>query len=397
MRQTARIALTAAAFFLLIVAIMLNSTALFYMATAVIATIAASHLQAYLSVRGLHFERHAPQHARVGELVAVDITVWSDRRIRRPLVSVFDQLPPRLVYSDRTPSLPIAPAFDIPIQSQYMFRPQRRGVYRWSGLRVLGTDALGLVTKERVYDSSPVEMMVVPNAIRVDFDIPPAPAYGISESELGQGRGSGIEPRGVREYAAGDSLRYVHWRSSARRGKLLVKEFATGSYAITCFVLQRTRGTEIGVGASTTLEQMCANAAYMAELIVGQGGEICFPTHQSSSHGFQDHGQQVLATLAAIEPDSKLSISEEIAEARRTLPAGGLIFAFLGVADPGLPEEVKRCLHSGIQVVAMVYDAAGYLPPRSKETVHSASAPSFTEELQSAGARVHVVPKPASL
>jgi len=37
--------------------------------------------------------------------------------------------------------------------------------------------------------------------------------------------GSGNELFGVREYRAGDSLRRIHWRSSARRGELVVREY----------------------------------------------------------------------------------------------------------------------------------------------------------------------------
>lgn len=37
--------------------------------------------------------------------------------------------------------------------------------------------------------------------------------------------GSGTELFGVREYRPGDSLRRIHWRSSARRGQLVVREY----------------------------------------------------------------------------------------------------------------------------------------------------------------------------
>jgi uncharacterized protein (DUF58 family) len=37
--------------------------------------------------------------------------------------------------------------------------------------------------------------------------------------------GSGTEMFGVREYRPGDPLRRIHWRSSARRGELVVREY----------------------------------------------------------------------------------------------------------------------------------------------------------------------------
>lgn len=399
MRHLAGVALTTSALFLFVVALLLNSAALFYMSTAIIATIGASRIQAWLSVRGLHFDRDVPENAKVGELITVDLTVWSDRKIRRPLVSVVDGLPSRMVFADRTPSLPIAPAYDVPIVSKYSFRPLRRGNFRWSKVTVIGTDALGLVSMSREYDASPVELLVVPNPMPVDFDVPPAPAYGINESESGQGRGSGIEPRGIREYAYGDSLRYVHWRSSARAGKLLVKEFATGSFSAISFVFQRSRGSEIGTGAITTLEQMCANAAFMAEKLLRQGAEISFPTlgYTARSSEYHVQSKDLLATLALVQADSDMTISAEIDEARKAMPAGGLIYAFLCVADEGLPAEVKRCLAAGCKVVAMVYDAADYLPSRVRSNVNSAATLTYLETLRQAGAHVTLVSKPETL
>ena len=399
MRQAAGVALTTSAAFLVIVALLLNSAALFYMSTAIFATIAISRYQSFRSVRDLHFERQAPDSVKVGDRVKVEITVWSDRRIRRPLVVLEDLLPKRMVFADRGPSLPIAPAYDVPFASEYTFRPLRRGVYRWDGLRVRGTDVLGLVTTEKTYHTSPVELVVLPNPMPVDFEIPPAPAFGISDSEAGQGRGAGIEPRGVREYASGDSLRYVHWRSSARAGKLLVKEFATGSYAATSFVIQRTRGTDLGRGASTTLEQICSNAAYMAENMLKQGADVAFPTLGSAlrSSTYSENDRRLLSLLATVEADSEQTISEELARARSTMPAGGLLYVFLSVADPGLPKEIQYSLATGVQVVAMIYDAADYLPQRSAKSVHSAAAVDYAESLRLAGARIQIVSKPEAL
>ena len=133
-RSVVGLALGMAALFFAIVAILINTPILFYMGTALIATIAASRLQAWLSVRGLRFRREIPDAVKVGDPVTINLSVWSERKLRRPLITVLDTLPSRLVHTDKTISTPIAPAFDNPIRTQYRFRPIRRGVYRWSGI-----------------------------------------------------------------------------------------------------------------------------------------------------------------------------------------------------------------------------------------------------------------------
>src|ERR1051325_1126906 len=113
MRRLASLGLTTSAIFLAVVAVMLNSPNLFYMGTALLCTIAACRLQAWLSVRGLKFDRVAPESVAIGELVTVEITVQSEIKVKRPLITIWDNLPPRLMHTDRSPSLPVAPAFDV--------------------------------------------------------------------------------------------------------------------------------------------------------------------------------------------------------------------------------------------------------------------------------------------
>ena len=349
--------------FLIMVAVMLNSSALFYMGTAIIATIGASRLQAWLSVKGLKFERVTPERAQVGELVTAELIVWSDRRIRRPLITVTDILPPRLVHSDRSRSLPIAPAYDVPIRTQYRFRPLKRGRFKWSSLEVTGTDALGLVSMVRNYSTADAaEILVVPNPRPLDIDLPAASGWGTSETEHGQARGAGIEPRGVREYVSGDSLRYVHWRSSARRGHLLVKEFETGSHATIGFAIQHGRGTEIGNGANTTLERICSHAAYLSEQLLRNGALVVVAGEEGAKHSGAPHErqQQVLAALAEIEIDDSV-VSSDLLEVIRQVPRGGLVYIMVSMADEQLPGVISQASGLGISVAMLVYDPIDYL------------------------------------
>jgi len=394
LRSVAGVAVSTSAFFLATVAVMLNSPGLFYMSTALIATLAASRVQAWLAVRGLQFERVAPEKAQVGELVTVEMVVWSERRIRRPLVSVTDNLPSRLAVAERTASLPVAPAFDVPIRTQYRFRPLRRGRFKWSSVTVHGTDALGLVTMTKTYDMSPTEMLVVPTPIPLELDLPSASGWGSAETEMGQARGAGIEPRGVREYVPGDSIRYIHWRSSARAGQLLVKEFETGSHAAVGFVIQRSVGTDHGIGGNTTLERMCSNTAYLTERMLRNGAQVLFPTleegHRPSASP-HERQQEVLATLAGIEPDGHESVAEELARAITKLPQGSMVYVLISTADPKLPGVVREAVGRGLRVLVLGYNPQDYVPSKKHARLPSL-AEEYLGEVSTMGATVVSVP-----
>lgn len=398
MRRIAGIALAASAGFLAVMAVLVNSPQLFYMGTALVATIGASRLQAWLSVKGLRFERVSPASIVAGEVARIEIAVWSDRKIRRPLITAWDNLPARMIAVDRTVSLPIAPAYDLPIRTQYRFRPLKRGTYRWSGVTVEGTDALGLVRMQRRYPTSQATMTVLPRPIPVALELPAAAGWGLSEAISGRSRGAGIEPRGIREYAPGDSIRHIHWPSSARSTQLMVKEFEAGSHAAVAFLIQRTKGTEVGEGSKTSLEAMCGHAAYLGEQFLRQGANVEFPglEGRASRSGANERVNEILETLARIESDSELSLGEELARCRGVLPPGSMIFVLLAVQDDELPSAASSVIASGTHVVALLYDGNRFVPKRHRH-VESATQSGFEHDLRREGVTIHTMPIPEAI
>jgi uncharacterized protein (DUF58 family) len=104
--------------------------------------------------------------------------------------------------------------------------PERRGVYALEGL-VLGTlFPFGLFAKERDVDLAGT-VVVWPRTDRPVRTPRVAAASGrrlriAATAALGAERG---EYRGLREYRPGDDPRDIHWRTTARRGVLMVREY----------------------------------------------------------------------------------------------------------------------------------------------------------------------------
>lgn len=390
-RRLARLVLTTSALFLLVMAILINSPALFYMATAMAATIAACAFQAYLSVRGLQIQRISPPAVNFGEVVTVSLIVRSERRIKRPLIQVYDKLPARLRFSQRTWSLPIAPAYDQPIQTRYSFRPLRRGVFTWSEVEVNGTDTLGLVTKSKVYEAEQAQLLVYPAPLPVNIDLRPSGGVGTSEAESGRFRGSGLEPRGIREYVPGDPQRYVHWTSSARSRNLMVKEFESGAGLAALIFIQRLPESDLAHNGLTSFEVACGHIKYLAEHFIKMGASVDFPSlpggQTQGNPGWDERRQQVDQVLTHINPDQTFGLAEELADSRSLWQGQGSVYLFLSVAEPGLPDLIAR--HRDNEWVCLLYDAQDYSPPRKGQ---AASSTEYLTQLESAGAKVHLMP-----
>ncbi|MDX2066424.1 MAG: DUF58 domain-containing protein [Fimbriimonadaceae bacterium] len=380
-----------ASVFLAVVAVLIQAPSLFYMGTALFALIGGCNLQAWLAVRGLRFERLAPAAVRVGDMVTVEVSLWSEHRLRRPLVTVEDNLPPKLRLRDLSPSLPVAPSYDMPVETQYQFRAMRRGRYRWSDLVVVGTDALGLVIKRKTYRTEPTEITILPRPIPVALELPVAAGWGISEAESGQTRGAGIEPRGIREYSSGDSLRHVHWRSTARTGRLLVKEFEAGTHASAAFVVQRTNGSDLfgktkqgEPPALGSLDLMCGHLLYLAEMFVQQGARVELPgleTHPSHLIP-AERMAEISEVLATVQADSDALLSGQLAAIDGALPPGSVVFVLMTLADPALPGVISRVATRGTTVVPLIYPAEAF---DVRAAGQSAATTDFLRDLRTVG------------
>jgi uncharacterized protein (DUF58 family) len=388
--------MTWAALFLLVMAVLVYSPMLFYMATAIMVTIGAARLQAWLAVRYLRFERYAPPAVRVGEQVTVEIVVWSERELKRPLITIRDHLPSRLIVKDRTFSLPVAPSFDQPIRTRYSFTPTRRGRYVWERLTVIGTDAVGLVSLEKSYHTDKVELEVYPTPLPVNAELQPLLGWGASNLDSGASAGAGLDPRGVREFAFGDPLRYIHWRSSAKRDKLMVKEFETGSGVSINLVLQRTDGTDWGDVETSTFEAMCSHSLFIASDYAEKGALVVFPVHEQASQIVHEHPEarirSIRSLLTDLVPNSRTTISEDVYSLRGRMREGETVVLFVAEQDPGLPDTLMGW--PGVQFTVIVYDPAEYINKKARSAKpNAASAPEYIGALERSGARVIYLPR----
>lgn len=389
MRRVAGTALTFASIFLGVVAVLINAPSLFYMSFALIATIIACNIQANLATKALRIERIAPKSVHVGELVTIEIVLWSERKMKRPLVTVEDHLPERITSSFVGPSLPVAPAYDLPVRTMYQFRPQKRGRFRWKNIKVTATDALGLTTKTVSYETEPTEIVVVPAPIPVGIDLPSSAGWGINEAMSGQASGAGIEPRGIREYQSGDSLRHVHWASSARIGTLQVKEFQSGSQGAASFLLQRTLGTDVGQGTMTSLDAMAGHALYLSELLIRQGVKISFPLLEQGNkvRGESERKEDIALMLGTMMADNPDTIGSDLIEAVKQVDSGTTFYVMVSIDDGSLLSALDQ-VRGRFPVVVLTYDAAVF---DKKSSVSSASL--MNESYRQGGALVLQMPE----
>ncbi len=162
-----------------------------------------------------------PEMVSVGEPARAELSVTNSSHRRSPRLSLWES-----VGNAGGASMQMAPlGSGQSVAATYRVPSDRRGVVELGPLLADRSDTFGLCRRQQVVPGS-TEVLVVPERVPLAF-----PGIG-SSGRLGEhlrmkswGQ-TGSEFHSQREYVPGDDLRRINWKSSARRGELIVRETA---------------------------------------------------------------------------------------------------------------------------------------------------------------------------
>jgi uncharacterized protein (DUF58 family) len=177
---------------------------------------------ATFSLKGLHFKRSARTlRAQVGQIFEERFEIQNLNRFPRLWIEIRDQS--TLPGADGSRVLTMVRGRQ---GRSYLARVRliKRGVFPLGPTIIASGDVFGLFPRE-LEVSERDSLLVYPMMVDVHgFPNPPGLLPG---GEALRRRTHQITPNasGVREYVAGDPLNRIHWLSTARRNRLIVKEF----------------------------------------------------------------------------------------------------------------------------------------------------------------------------
>jgi uncharacterized protein (DUF58 family) len=184
--------------------------------------IVASWLWSWQVLRGVKLERKArATRAQVGQIYEEKIELDNEGRLPRLWLAVGD----KSTLPDSAGSR-LFPVIEAHRGRTYLSRTRllKRGVFPLGPTVLESGDPFGLFPVERV--SPPKESLLV-YPLLVELHDFPSPAGILPGGEALRRRTPQVTPNaaGVREYAPGDSMSRIHWVSTARRNRLMTKEF----------------------------------------------------------------------------------------------------------------------------------------------------------------------------
>ena len=184
---------------------------------------------------------------------------------------------------------------------RYTLRGVARGRYRFEGARTVVEDPFGLFLAESEA-SGEGTLLVYPRLVEVDRLFSEAGGAAQEGGRMLMRRTSGFDLHSVRDYQEGESLRKVHWRTTARRGRLMVKELEDTPHDEVAILLDADQAAvhdnfDVQVRAAGSILRVHALRGRRALLAVTTS-----PPEYRRVTSFDGEWQLARELLAAVEP-----------------------------------------------------------------------------------------------
>jgi len=152
--------------------------------------------------------------------------------------------------------------------------PQRRGIVRIGPAITVRSDPIGLLRREHAFDDAH-DLYVHPRTVPV-----PSPRAGLIRDLDGSPTKRLVDAdmsfHAIREYAPGDSRRQVHWKSTAKTGRLMVRQYEESRRSRMAVVLgladaeyETDTEFELAVSAASSLAVRAVHDARDLDIVVG--------------------------------------------------------------------------------------------------------------------------------
>ena len=280
-----------------------------------------------------------------GEEVVYEVEVANRKPLPLPWLQIEDELPEEVTFlKGRTDRLRenrviLTSMFPISwyhrIRRRYPVRCMQRGTFVFGPTRIRSGDLFGLFRKEKRVEKLDY-LMVFPRLVPLEsLGIPSKQLFGHIRlrSHLFQ---DPVLTAGVRDYHPGDSLKRIHWKSSARLGRLQTRVYEpTTTVDISIFLDVRTVRAPLWGSVSRLLELGIVTAASISKHALEEGYRVGLYVNQLTvfSQGpvrvpHSRHAEQlphILEALAQLHQSESLPIPRYIRREAPNLPWGSTV------------------------------------------------------------------------
>ncbi|MGH8908573.1 MAG: DUF58 domain-containing protein [Egibacteraceae bacterium] len=313
-----------------IVARLLGVAELHIVAAASLALVGAGGLSVVLAAPAISVRRTVTPRLAYGARGEVVVDLRNDGRPHSTLLLVEDACPPdlraagtRFVISELGTGRAVS--------LRYPIVAGARGRHTVGPLRILVRDPFGLAQRTR-RDAGTDQVLVYPPIEALPPDAIRARHYGDGSSPHRQPFEDGDEFHTMREYVEGDDLRRVHWPSTARRQRLMVRQQEQTRQARAFIFLDIRRCAHEGRGPHSTAEKAIGVAASLVSHLTAHGFQLCLATEADRrGNPARQSPARMLEHLAELAPSSVPGLGPAL---QQMADAQGLLIAVVRPTPP---------------------------------------------------------------
>ena len=297
-------AVLALGLFVYVVAWVFGSRSLYPVAVGLLLAVGVAAAWVRLAGRAPHVRRHgAARDVFEGDDVEVELEVEVTSALPPPTLVAHDR-PGRL--GERR--LELVRIGRRRLAGGYELAAVPRGRYAFDRVRLTVEDPFGLARVE-IVQGEPQALVVYPRLTTLDRLFSEGGAHAQDGRRLLLRRPTGFDLHSVRDHVAGESLRAVHWRSTARRGRLMVKELEDAPRDEVAVLLDGDARAVAGVSPDSTFD-ISVRAAGSILQAHRRRGRRCALVVNSAARDVQQLASEsdwhrVLELLAGAEPDAR--------------------------------------------------------------------------------------------
>lgn len=350
---------------LLILALLLSSDLLLRLFFLTVMVLSISYLWALFGARGIRVQfGELPERSQVGAWFNQEITVFNDSRVPKLLLKLEENTD--LPGYDNLMEVNLRPKSSLRWQTSV--HCQRRGRYRLGSATVTAGDPFGLFWRSHRF-GEPHHLLVYPATLELPFFEMSTPStWGDASSGwlIGQ---TGTNASSVREFVSGDSLMHIHWPSTARNGRLMVKMFDGGrahSSSESVYIVadmqqaahqgQGDEGTEeYAVTVVASLVKKYLDRGLQVGLIVSSDPLISFPPERG-----EEHYSRMLEALALVQANGGIPIGHIVANRVKPLSSDSTVIIVSPATTPSLSDAIRQFRIREILVSVVLLDPASF-------------------------------------
>lgn len=330
-----------------------------------LSVLATRALSARLDLR----RRVVPAHLHADEQGRVELEIRNLGRLPTAGLRADDGAPVLLTPTSRFATRPLAPGETVRLR--YAIAGRRRGRYEIGPTQVELRDPFG-IARRQLATGGVDEVVVYPRILALSGGPPLAGHLGTGSDGPARAGPSGDDLANIREYVHGDDLRRVHWRSTAHRGRLMVRQEENRQRPEAVVVLDRGHERHVVTAHASSFETMVTGAASILWLLQGQQFRVRLVDGPIQREPRPRPWEETMSHLAVTDVGS-IDVVAMWRQLERGTAGEGSLVAVVPTPDPALLRLMVRAGRTFGARVAVVVDP----PPASRSqsfTRHDPSA-----------------------